>query len=99
PPERQELFGWVVREGITNVVRHSGARTCTVRVGAEGVEVRDDGAGGTGSAGSGLTGLAERVAAAGGSLDAAPAEGGGFRLLARVPADARRRGDGSAPAE
>ena len=32
PAERRELFGWVVREGVTNVVRHSGASRVRVRV-------------------------------------------------------------------
>ncbi|SFG31546.1 two-component system, NarL family, sensor histidine kinase DesK [Actinopolymorpha cephalotaxi] len=43
PP--REVFGWVVREGVTNVVRHSGAATCTVRLTPTSVEVVDDGSG------------------------------------------------------
>ncbi|MET9020405.1 sensor histidine kinase [Actinopolymorpha sp. NPDC004070] len=43
PP--REVFGWVVREGVTNVVRHSGAATCTVRLTPTSVEVVDDGIG------------------------------------------------------
>ena len=51
------------------------------------VEVRDDGRGPGPSpnAGSGLPGLSERLARAGGSLEAGPAEDGGFRLVARLP--------------
>ena len=45
PSELRELFAWTVREGVTNVIRHSGAPRCTVRLGAAEVEVRDDGAG------------------------------------------------------
>ncbi len=45
PGERRELFGWAVREGVTNVVRHSGASRCTVHVGRDHVEVVDDGRG------------------------------------------------------
>ncbi|WP_124812533.1 sensor histidine kinase, partial [Micromonospora globispora] len=45
PVERDELFGWTVREGVTNVVRHSGARRCVIRVEPDRVEVRDDGRG------------------------------------------------------
>ncbi len=41
----REVFGWVVREGVTNVVRHSGAVTCTVRLTPTSVEVVDDGTG------------------------------------------------------
>jgi two-component system, NarL family, sensor histidine kinase DesK len=51
------------------------------------LEVRDDGVGVApkGSQGSGLLGLAERMTEAGGALEAGPADGGGFRLVARVP--------------
>jgi two-component system sensor histidine kinase DesK len=45
PADRQELFAWVVREGVTNVVRHSGARRCQIRVTANQIEVTDDGRG------------------------------------------------------
>jgi two-component system, NarL family, sensor histidine kinase DesK len=79
-PVRQELFGWVVREGITNVVRHSRAASCAVRLSASSIEIVDDGVGGTASAGNGLTGLGERVAAAGGIVDAGPLRPKGWRL-------------------
>jgi two-component system sensor histidine kinase DesK len=69
----QELFGWVVREGITNVVRHARAGRCTVLLTAAGVEVRDDGAGrAPAAAGNGLAMLRERVALAGGRMEAGP---------------------------
>src|ERR1700733_13209494 len=68
-PVHQELFGWVVREGITNIVRHSRAASCAVRLSASSIEIVDDGVGGTAPAGNGLTGLRERVAAAGGIVD------------------------------
>jgi two-component system sensor histidine kinase DesK len=45
PSELRELFAWTVREGVTNVIRHSGATRCTVRLAATEVEVRDDGTG------------------------------------------------------
>lgn len=77
----QELFGWVVREGLTNVVRHSHATTCQVRVDPEFVEIVDDGVGGGFfSAGSGLAGLRERAALAGGMLEAGPIEPRGWRI-------------------
>jgi two-component system sensor histidine kinase DesK len=81
-PADAELFGWVVREGITNVVRHSRARTCEVRLGRRSIEIVDDGRGsGTAAAGNGLAGLRERTAAAGGRLQAGPGAGGrGWRL-------------------
>jgi two-component system response regulator DesR len=76
---------------VTNVIRHSRASRCEIAVrredGVAELEVRDDGAGGAKGAGegSGLRGLSERMAEAGGTLDAGPADGGGFRLVARVP--------------
>ena len=39
PAERQEVFAFVLREGVTNVVRHSGARHCAVRLDADSLEV------------------------------------------------------------
>src|SRR5919201_1786491 len=60
-PSLSELFGWVVREGITNVVRHARASHCTVTLGRDFIEIADDGRGGAADAGSGLTGLRERV--------------------------------------
>ena len=50
--------------------------------------VSDDGQGGTATAGAGLSGLTERVAALGGHLEAGPAAGRGFRLAARLPLSA-----------
>lgn len=90
PPIADAVFGWAVREGATNVIRHSGARHCAIVVRREGdratLEIRDDGRGGKPSGtGNGLRGLRERLAAAGGTLSAAPAPGGGFNLIATVP--------------
>jgi two-component system, NarL family, sensor histidine kinase DesK len=91
PAGVEAVLGFAAREGATNVVRHSGAARCEIvvrRVGdsAE-LELRDDGVGAESASGqgSGLRGLAERMAEAGGALEAGPADGGGFRLLARVP--------------
>ncbi|MEO6089770.1 MAG: sensor histidine kinase [Umezawaea sp.] len=85
PPERQELFGCVVREGLTNVVRHARAGRCTVELTATSVEVRDDGIGGPAGAGSGLDGLRARVAAADGVLTAGPAQPRGWSLRVEAP--------------
>ncbi|WP_395695074.1 sensor histidine kinase [Nocardioides sp.] len=70
PTELRELFAWTVREGVTNVIRHSGARTCEVRLTSSSAEVRDDGRGAAASPGhgSGLAGLRERAAAAGAAV-------------------------------
>ncbi|HEX8864102.1 MAG TPA: sensor histidine kinase [Lentzea sp.] len=84
PPQRQELFGWVVREGLTNVVRHARAGRCAVELTASTVEVRDDGVGGPAGAGSGLDGLRSRVTAAGGVLTAGPTQPQGWSLKVTV---------------
>jgi len=98
-PAHQELFGWAVREGLTNVIRHSRARSCTVRVSASCVEIIDDGQGSTAAPGNGLSGLRERAAAAGGGVDAGPAQPAGWRLRVWVPAvDAPPAVGGTAPA-
>jgi two-component system, NarL family, sensor histidine kinase DesK len=95
PPRPDALLGWAVREGVTNVIRHSGAAHCeiTVRTDEEGavLEVRDDGTGKGGiggSGGHGLRGLAERLEAAAGTVQAGPAPEGGFLLSVSVPVTA-----------
>lgn len=98
PAERDELFGWTVREGVTNVVRHSGARRCEIRVGPAAVEVRDDGRGpadAPGDAGHGLVGLRERAR----RLDATVTvgrrpDGRGFLLRVALPAASGERDGG-----
>ena len=87
-PAHRELFGWVVREGLTNIVRHSRARSCAVRLSPSSIEITDDGLGSSAPPGNGLTGLRERVAAAGGSLEAGPAHPAGWRLRVRLSPEA-----------
>ncbi|MGV9555242.1 sensor histidine kinase [Streptomyces sp. NPDC003522] len=117
-PRTAALLGWVVREAVTNVVRHSGAGRCEITVsgtaGRARLTVTDDGRGTGGSGGeggpgtdgsgtdgsvtgapsraigwgTGLTGLRERLAAAGGFLTAGPGPDGGFTVTAELPADA-----------
>ena len=85
----QQLFGWVVREGITNVVRHARAGRCTVQLAGDWVEVRDDGAGrAPAAAGNGLAMLRERVALAGGRMEAGPASSGWRLRVSLEPAAA-----------
>lgn len=67
-PRYHELFGWVVREGVTNSVRHAHASTCSITLGRDWIEISDDGVGGALVSGNGLRGLRERVEAAGGTL-------------------------------
>ncbi|MFI1438211.1 sensor histidine kinase [Streptomyces fructofermentans] len=95
----EALLGWVVREAVTNAVRHSGAARCEITV--EGLpervraRVSDDGDGrpaGTppalpGIGGTGLKGLTERLSAAGGSLEAGAGPRGGFTVTAELPAE------------
>ncbi len=80
-PGQRELFGWAVREGLTNIVRHAHASSCAVRLSASSVEIVDDGVGGTAAPpGNGLSGLRERAAAVGGVVDAGPLQPRGWRL-------------------
>jgi two-component system, NarL family, sensor histidine kinase DesK len=91
-PAQQELFGWAVREGLTNVVRHARANSVAVLLSPEAIEIVDDGVGGSApngdapDAGNGLSGLRERVAAAGGTVEAGPRQSGGWQLRVTVAA-------------
>ena len=81
----------IVQEALTNTLKHAGAARADVRVryGDDlALEIRDDGWGqgsDGGAAGSGLVGMRERVAMLGGSVDAGPGTGGGYRVAARIP--------------
>ncbi|MGO1049334.1 sensor histidine kinase [Crossiella sp. CA198] len=88
-PRHQPVFAYVLREAVTNVLRHSGATRCEVRFGLSWLEVADDGApqDNAGRTGTGLTGLTERLAAVGGTLAAGPLPAGGFRLRAEIGDD------------
>jgi two-component system, NarL family, sensor histidine kinase DesK len=92
PAEVESVFAWAVREATTNVVRHSGARACTITLAtdeADAVSLRidDDGArAATASAdGAGLAGLAERARRLHGTLEAGARPEGGFRLRLTLP--------------
>ncbi|MEV4534756.1 histidine kinase [Asanoa sp. NPDC049518] len=87
PEPRGTLFSWAVREGVTNVVRHSGATRCVITVRPDAVEIADNGRGpGDGTGGSGLRGLRERAEACGAQLSVGRAPGSGFVLRVSVPA-------------
>jgi len=94
PSAIDALLAWVVREAVTNVIRHAGASECELALYTENnvvtLTVSDNGRGSGSSFGNGLTGLAERVSAVGGTLAAGPRAGGGFQLTATVPAAARK---------
>ncbi|HEX8391532.1 MAG TPA: sensor histidine kinase [Longimicrobium sp.] len=89
PREVEESLALALREAVTNVVRHSGAAWCAVRLRPDGgsylLEVTDDGRAGEVTEGSGLRGMRERVAAAGGAVSVQSAAGGGMRIAVRVP--------------
>jgi signal transduction histidine kinase len=88
----------IVQEALTNVTRHARGASATVRIGFEEsaltVQIDDDGRGmpATNSGGGrGIRGMSERAAALGGEVEAGPRDGGGFRVVARLPL----HGDGS----
>ena len=80
-----------MREGTTNVIRHSQARRCEIRIRADrasaALEIDDDGRAGPAEdhGGSGLDGLRERAQRVRGTLEAGARPGGGFRLRVTVP--------------
>ncbi len=83
----------IVQEALTNVVRHAGGSRARVRVTRDGdtlvIEVDDDGgvavSGAPPGAGQGVRGMRERALAAGGTLEAGPQAGGGWRVVATLP--------------
>lgn len=78
-------LAWVLREAVTNVVRHSDATRCRVQIDGNSLSVSDNGKGIDGSTfGNGLTGLAARVSDAGGVLDVGTGEGGGTIVKVRM---------------
>ena len=97
PADVQAALGWVVREGTTNIIRHSDATACTIelhlldspgapravtlRMDNDRVHTLD-----AGSGGSGLAGLGERLAGLGGSITTGHPRNGHFRLEASLPA-------------
>ena len=90
PTDVETTAYFVVAEALTNAVKHAGATGAHVRAaeddGALCVEVRDDGVGGADPArGTGLVGLADRVAASGGSIAITSPPGEGTTLVVRLP--------------
>jgi two-component system sensor histidine kinase DesK len=91
-PAQENALGMALREAVTNVIRHAGARRVDIDLVREGrllrLDVQDDGRGVAGAPGNGLTGMRERLEGLGGGvrLDAAP--GAGTRLRVLLPLDA-----------
>ncbi|MEU8057835.1 sensor histidine kinase [Microbispora bryophytorum] len=89
-PEADALLGWAVREGVTNVVRHSRASACEIGLRDDGgvlvLEIRDDGPPQKAHGhGNGLIGLRERVKAVAGTVETTAPADGGFLLRVAVP--------------
>jgi two-component system sensor histidine kinase DesK len=95
PADVDAVLAWGVREGTTNVIRHSDAHMCAIRIRADdsmaAVEIEDDGSPSPAPAdgGSGLVGLRERAQRVRGIVDAGARPGGGFRLALTVPLSER----------
>jgi signal transduction histidine kinase len=95
----------IVQESLTNVVRHAGRVAATVALRQEGGYLHVDVINADGAApaaftdgtGAGLTGMRERAAALGGTLDAGPRPGGGFAVRARLPVAAAAPARGPQP--
>jgi two-component system sensor histidine kinase DesK len=101
--DAEAVLAWCLREAVTNVIRHSGAKTCRIRLtqhpGELSLEISDDGRGLTGQdasqpGGAGLRGMSERLGTAGGRLSIGATDPGtgnrqnhGFKLTATVPVD------------
>jgi two-component system sensor histidine kinase DesK len=102
PPAVEAVLAWTIREGVTNVVRHSGAKDARIHIVRQGswaeASITDDGRGPARTAGTsgtpnqapgtGLVGLAERIAALGGRFETGRTSDGGFRLTVALPLDA-----------
>lgn len=84
------VAGWVLREGITNVLKHSSARTCWVtldeRDGLFRLSIENDGVDGhPGAPGGGLLNITERVGTLDGSVESGPPQRDRFRLTVEIP--------------
>jgi two-component system sensor histidine kinase DesK len=93
----ENVLSWAVREGTTNLLRHSDANACSISlarsdgvlrlvIANDGVRDTGTGVGAVSSNGSGLAGLAERAQAARGTVDASLTGDGWYRLVVELPA-------------
>ncbi|WP_278312697.1 sensor histidine kinase [Lolliginicoccus levis] len=84
-----EVFACAVREGTTNIIRHSDARACCIHIEQRSLRITNDGAAagpvGTVRLGNGLRGLEERATAAGGRIAAGTTATGEFVLEVEIP--------------
>ena len=92
PADTGAVLAMALREGVTNVIRHAGARTCRIALEQDDSDVKllisDDGQGGRFREGAGLRGMRDRLAAAGGRLRIRAGRTG-TSLAAAIPAEAR----------
>ncbi|MGH8632486.1 MAG: sensor histidine kinase, partial [Burkholderiales bacterium] len=110
PSATDVVLAWAVREGVTNVIRHSRARWCTIRVSSDdgkvcievinnGYQEQEQGLAWA-EMGSGLSGLSERVTAQGGKIEAGPLLSKGypsFRLWVELPIQGRLAAERNSP--
>lgn len=86
-PSTETILALVMREAVTNVLRHSGARNCSIAVSLDDtharLEIVDDGKGFAAGFGGGIRGMQERVLAAGGTLHVDGSRG--TRLALQLP--------------
>lgn len=90
PATIEAALGWVIREGVTNIIKHSRAQHCTLSISQQPHAIRlvltNDGPLASSTIqGNGLNGIAERVAAQGGLYEAGPGLKDGFRLTVSLP--------------
>ncbi len=95
PARVEAALSWTVREGVTNIIRHSRAKQAVIHFTRDGetagIFITNDGAGlpGEDEMSSGLHGLAERIAALGGQIDAGRQSDGRYRLAVSIPLNAK----------
>ena len=93
-PSQEAIVSLAVREGVTNVVRHSGASRCTIRLSRADSELRltiaDNGHSASDREGLGLTGMRERIAALGGSLNRDTSRGTTLTIMMPIEMEAAR---------
>ena len=93
PTDLRELCAWTLREGVTNVIRHSAATSCRVTLDERGITIADNGTGPQpGVPGTGLVGLKERAEAVGARLETRPVPPHGFELSVTASTGPAARG-------
>jgi two-component system, NarL family, sensor histidine kinase DesK len=98
PPAEETVLSLIVREAVTNIVRHAQASRCVLEINSGGdgtaLVVQDDGRGGIGQEGNGLRGMRERAASIGATFRVDSSQG--TRLVIQIPS--RASAEASAPA-